>query len=125
MNCRLIFFLDGFALFAIMFAVFATGRRPYRFLFYVLLATFGMNASAQNWSPFLDSSRATNWASAGFTIPNYTANCVVQPVLVANSSIAALTNATSIQLALASCDASHNVVNIPAGTFYVAGFHYG
>ena len=27
--------------------------------------------------------------------------------------------------ALNSCDATHNVVNLPAGTYYVAGFHYG
>jgi hypothetical protein len=66
-----------------------------------------------------------DWTSAGFTIPNYTTNCPVQPTLTANSSSAASANATAIQNALASCDATHNVVNIPAGTYYVAGIKYG
>ena len=122
MNYRPLFLLFALILSAITFVVLAAWRRPARLL--VLLTAFSLTASAQNWSPFLDSSRATNWASAGFTIPNYTTNCLVQPTLVPNSSVAAAANSTTIQLALASCDATHNVVNIPAGTYYVAGITY-
>lgn len=125
MNYRLLFLLAAFGLSAIMFVVFATGRRPYRFLLHLLLTAFSISASAQNWSSFLDSSRAVDWSNAGFTIPNYTNNCSVQPTLTPNSTSAASANATAIQNALASCDATHNVVNISTGTFYVAGFHYG
>lgn len=95
----------------------------HRLLF--LLAAFSLPAFPQPWSTFLDSSRAIDWSSAGFTIPNYTVNCVTQPTLTANSSSAAAANTTAIQNALASCDATHNVVNIPAGTYYVAGWTYG
>ncbi|QNI33495.1 hypothetical protein H7849_05980 [Alloacidobacterium dinghuense] len=89
------------------------------------LAVPCLKAYPQAWSTFLDSSRAIDWSSAGFTIPSYTANCSVQPTLTANSSSAASANTTAIQNALASCDATHNVVNIPAGTYYVAGWTYG
>ena len=77
----------------------------------------------QAWSPFLDSSRAIDWSGAGFTIPSYTVNCATQPTLTSGSG-AAGSNATAIQNALASCDATHNVVKIPAGTFYVAGITF-
>src|SRR5271157_1339273 len=89
-----------------------------------LLVLFSISAQAQNWSSFLDSSRAIDWTSAGFTIPSYTVNCSTQPTLQTGSSHAAA-NTTAIQNALASCDATHNVVNIPAGTYYVAGIKYG
>ena len=98
-------------------------RRFLVFLF--LLAVFSQKALPQAWSTFLDSSRAVDWTSAGFTIPNYTTNCTVQPTLTANSSSAASANTTAIQSALNSCDATHNVVNIPAGTYYVTGLTYG
>jgi hypothetical protein len=90
-----------------------------------LLAAFSLKAFPQASSTFLDSSRAINWSSAGFTVPNYTANCSVQPTLTANSSSAASANSTAIQNSLASCNATNNVVNIPAGTYYVAGILYG
>jgi hypothetical protein len=95
----------------------------HRLLF--LLAALSLPAYSQPWSTFINPSRAIDWTSAGFTIPNYTANCATQPSLTANNSGAASANATAIQNALASCDATHNVVNIPAGTYYVAGFTYG
>lgn len=95
----------------------------YRGLF--LLAIFSLSAYPQAWSTFLNPSRAIDWTSAGFTIPAYTTNCAIQPTLTANSSSAAAANTTAIQNALASCDATHNVVNIPAGTYYVAGWTYG
>jgi hypothetical protein len=88
----------------------------------MLLSTI---AVAQSWSTFLDPSRAIDWSSAGFAIPAYTASCATQPTLKANDSSAAAANATAIQTALGSCDATHNVVNVPTGTYYVAGFNYG
>src|SRR3954453_4927128 len=91
----------------------------------LFLAAFSLPAYPQAWSTFLDPSRAIDWTSAGFTIPSYTTDCATQPTLTANSSSAAAANATSIQNALASCDATHNVVNIPAGTYYVTGWTYG
>jgi len=36
----------------------------------------------------------------------------------------AAANHTAIQNALATCDDTHNVVNLPSGTYYVNGFHF-
>ena len=83
------------------------------------------HAFAQAWSGIIDPSRATDWTTAGFTIPNYSVPCATQPTLTPNSSSSAVANTTAIQNALASCDAMHNVVNIPAGTYYVAGITFG
>lgn len=94
--------------------------KPIAALFCISIA-----GSAQPWSTFIDPTRAIDWSSAGFTIPIYTVACSTQPSLTANSSGAASANSTAIQNALASCDATHNVVNIPAGTYYVAGWTYG
>jgi len=94
----------------------------HRFLFLLILCS--ISAHAQSWSKLLDPSRAINWSSAGFTIPNYTSNCSTQPSLSAGSG-AASANATSIQNALKSCDSTHNVVNIPAGTWYVTSVSFG
>jgi hypothetical protein len=66
----------------------------------------------------------TNWTNAGFTIPNYTVNCSTQPSLATGSGNASA-NATAIQNSLASCDATHNVVVLPSGTYYVNGFNFG
>jgi len=92
----------------------------YRLLF--LLAFLSLSGHAQNWSAFLDHSRAADWSGAGFRIPAYSTNCAVQPTLTAGSGNAAA-NTTAIQNAIASCDAAHNVVNLPAGTYYVAGIN--
>jgi len=89
----------------------------------ILLVLFSISAQAQNWSTFLDPSRAIDWSKAGFTIPSYTTNCSTQPTLQAGSSNAGA-NATAITNALNSCDSAHNVVNIPAGTYYVTGWTY-
>ncbi len=94
----------------------------HRLLFFLVL--FSFSAQAQNWSTFLNSSRAVDWTSAGFSIPNYTVNCSTQPSLSAGSGNASA-NRTAIQNALNSCDATHNVVNIPAGTWYVTNVSYG
>jgi len=91
----------------------------------LILPAVSQIAFSQAWSTFLDHSRAIDWSSAGFTIPNYTANCSVQPSLTADNSGAASANTQAIQSALASCDATHNVVKIPSGTYYVAGITFG
>ncbi len=128
MNQRLIILLAALSLGAIAAFALAVWRRPSGV--FLLLALFGMGASAQtvvqtpNWSTFLDSSRAINWSSAGFTIPSYSVNCKTQPSLTAGSS-AASANSTSIQNALNSCDSTHNVVSIPAGTFYFTSVTFG
>lgn len=80
--------------------------------------------SAQAWNTLLDQTRAVDWSHAGFTIPNYTVNCSTQPTLLTGSGNAAA-NTTAIQNALNSCDATHNVVNLPAGTYYVNGVQFG
>lgn len=125
MNYRPLFLLVAFSLSAIILIAFAAWRRPYRLFFHLLLAGFSLSASAQNWSAFLNSSRAADWTQVGFTIPSYTSNCATQPTLTANSSGAASANATAIQNALSSCDSTHNVVNIPAGTYYVTSITFG
>jgi hypothetical protein len=117
-----LFLLAAFSLSAIIAFAVSAWRRPHRLLF--VLAAFGIGAHAQNWSTFIDPSRAINWSSAGFSIPSYTVACPTQPSLATGSG-AASANATAIQNALASCTATQNVVNLPSGTYYVAGFQYG
>ena len=96
----------------------------HRLLF--LLAACGLSANSQTWSTFLDPSRAIDWTrGVGFTLPSYTVLCPIQPSLTANAVSAAAANTTAIQNALASCDSTRNVVNIPAGTYYVNGWSYG
>jgi hypothetical protein len=89
----------------------------------VVLAIVATDARAQAWSAFLDPSRAIDWTSAGFTIPSYSTPCTTQPSLTAGLG-AATTNTTSIVAALTSCDATHNAVNIPAGTWFVNKIAY-
>jgi len=93
---------------------------------FAALFLVGAAVWAQPWSTFIDPSRAINWSSSnvGFTIPSYSVNCSTQPSLLTGSGNAGA-NTTAIQAALASCDATHNVVNIAAGTFYFAGLTYG
>jgi hypothetical protein len=94
-------------------------------LAFLLLAP--LQLSAQAWTPFLDSTRAIDWSSSGFTIPSYSVACATQltggNALVSGSGAAA-GNATKIVTALTSCDATHNVVNIPAGTWYISGLTF-
>src|SRR5579859_4183668 len=92
-------------------------------LLVLLLISFGLNAHAQNWSSFLDPTRAIDWSSAGFSIPNYTTPCTTQPTLLTGSGNASA-NTAAIESALASCDSSHNLVQIPAGTYYIAGIDF-
>jgi hypothetical protein len=79
---------------------------------------------AQAWSGFIDPSRAVTWnGSVGFSIPNYTTPCATQPSLATGSGNATA-NTTSIVNALNSCDATHNVVNLPSGTYYANEIQY-
>jgi hypothetical protein len=75
------------------------------------------------WSGILNPTRATDWTTAGFAIPSYSTPCSTQPSLGTGSSNAAA-NTTSINNAIASCDSSHNVVNIPSGTYYINAFDF-
>ena len=51
-----------------------------------LLVLFSISAQAQNWSTFLDPSRAITWqGNAGFTIPSYAVACSTQPTLLTGS----------------------------------------
>jgi hypothetical protein len=79
----------------------------------LLLAASSLAAHSQAWSSFLDSSRAIDWTDVGFAIPDYTTECPTQPLLRPNDLAAAPANSTAIQLALASCDATHNLVSVP------------
>lgn len=93
--------------------------------FFLLSLSFSGNSRAQQpWSGILDPSRAINWSNAGFSIPNYTVACSTQPSLATGSGSASA-NTTAIQNALNSCNSTHNVVNLPAGTYYVAGITFG
>ena len=94
-----------------------------RRLFFLFLVGFCLSAHAQNWSTFLDPSRAISW-NPGFTIPNYSVACPTQPTLQAGSANASA-NSTAINNALASCTSSQNVVNLPAGTYYVSSINFG
>lgn len=82
-------------------------------------------AFPQSWTGIIDPTRAVDWTTAGFTIPNFTVPCATQPTMTPSSSGAASANATNIANAIASCDATHNVINVPAGTFWIAGINYG
>lgn len=83
---------------------------------FIILALLCAPLMAQNWSAFLDPSRAIDWTTAGFAIPSYTVPCSTQPSLVAGGANAGA-NTTSVQASAASCDSTHNVINIPAGTW--------
>ena len=91
----------------------------------LLIIALSSLAHGQAWSTFIDSSRAINWntAGAGFTLPSYITPCSTQPSLTAGSGNAAA-NTTAINNALASCDSTHNVVNVPAGTYYINGVNF-
>ena len=90
----------------------------------VLALLLSATAFGQSWSTFLDTSRAIDWTGAGFSVPAYSVACSTQPSLTAGSGNAS-TNTTSIQNSLNSCDATHNVVSLPTGTYYIAGLKFG
>jgi hypothetical protein len=121
MNYLYVVSLAAFSLCSALLFAGATWRRPYRLL--LLLAAFSINASAQSLTTILDPTRSVAWSNAGFTIPTYSVTCPTQPSLTAGSG-AASANTTSIQNALASCTSTQNVVNIPAGTWYVTAITY-
>lgn len=87
--------------------------------------TSNPSAGAFPWSGILNSTRATNWATAGFVIPNYTTLCATQPTLLTGGSNNNF-NTAQINNSILSCDATHNVVKVSqTGTFFVAGINFG
>lgn len=102
-------------------------RRPLLLAIVLLLGFIFLSSLSfgqPSWSGILDPSRATTWAgNAGFTIPSYSTPCATQPSLTAGSGNAAA-NTAAINNAIASCTSGQNVVNLPSGTYYVAGFNY-
>jgi hypothetical protein len=111
MNYRYLFFFAVLSLSAIVILTLAAWRRPHRLL--ILLAAFGMNASAQTWSPILNSSRAINWGNAGTTsgIPMRTTICKTESPGVTNAQI---------NTDIAACP-SGDVLYLNAGTYNLAG----
>lgn len=106
-------------------------RSLYRWLthlckWHLLAIVLCAGAFGQNWSTFLDTSRAIDWHAdgAGFTIPNYTVACSGSPPSLTAGSVNAAANSTAIQNALATCDSTHNVVNLPQGTYFVNGITF-
>ena len=94
------------------------------FLLTVILLCCSNFIYAQAWSGILDPSRAYDWRyNVGFTIPSYTTPCRIQPALQRGSSNASA-NTTAINNAIASCTSRQNVVNLPAGTYYIAGMDW-
>lgn len=91
----------------------------------LIVVLLGSPCFGQNWSNFLNPSRAIDWRSGvGFAIPSYATacpTCPTQPRLQTGSENASA-NATAIQNALASCTSTQNVVNLPSGTYYVTSF---
>jgi hypothetical protein len=107
MNPQLLL-LIAFSLSAIFFVVRAAWRRP-RLLFSMLLAAFGLSASAQNWSGNLASARATDWTNAGLPggIPSRTTICY---------NVQAGDSLATVQTHINGC-AQDTVVKFPAGTW--------
>ena len=92
-------------------------------LFFVLLTVLILlpispAARGQLWSGVLSPSRATDWTTAGAGAIPTRSNCSTQPSVAAGSGNASA-NTTAINNAVSAC--SGHQVNIPAGTFYVAG----
>lgn len=82
-------------------------------------------ANAQPWSTFLDASRAIDWTPvSSLSIPNYTTACSGSPPSLLAGSGNDTANSAAIVAAMNTCDATHNVVTLPSGTFYIAGLRY-
>ena len=91
--------------------------------FLILILGVGSSHAQTAWSTVLDPSRAIDWTWIPWSIPSYTTGCATQPSLAAGTANASA-NTASINAAIASCDSTHNVVNLPSGTYYVAGINY-
>jgi hypothetical protein len=88
------------------------------YLLVVFLSVFSRTSLGQAWTGVLSPSRAIDWSSAGAgTAPTRSA-CSTQPNLQTGSGNASA-NTTTLSNAIAAC--SGYQVNIPAGTYYLAG----
>lgn len=92
-----------------------------------LAVSFSTISSAQNWSGILAPSRATDWSQAGATIVNRQTVCATVSLTAGSSNAAA--NTTAITNAINSCGttgtppaSTDNVIQLPAGTFYINAF---
>lgn len=100
-------------------------RRERSFLFLLISILFLLSACSygqQLWNGAISSGRAINWVNAGVTggIPTRTTACSTQPSLAAGSGNASA-NTSSINSAITACAGTSTVINLPAGTWYVAG----
>lgn len=77
------------------------------------------------WSPFLDTSRAYDWTHVNLTVPAYTTACSGSPPTLLTGTGHEAANTSAINAAIATCDATHNVVNLPAGTYHTNGWTTG
>ena len=86
-----------------------------------MLLLLSASSYGQLWSGVVNPSRAINWTSAGVVggIPARTTACSTQPSLAAGSG-SATANRNSINSAITACAGTNKVINIPAGTWYVA-----
>jgi hypothetical protein len=98
--------------------------RPVWLLFFpVILLCCLQICAAQKWAGILDSSRATDWSTAGVVgdIPSASwPNCTTS---ACNTLFGGTVTASSIQNALASAPAN-SIVRIPAGNFNVSAFNF-
>ena len=95
-----------------------TGRLQDAIGFIAISAIVSPMAFGQLWSNVLSPSRAIDWTTAGAGPAPVRQNCSTQPNLAPGSGSASA-NTTAIQNAVASCAGYQ--VNLPAGTWYVAG----
>jgi hypothetical protein len=84
----------------------------------VLLLSVSHNSLGQLWSGVLSPSRAIDWTTAGAGSPPSRTACSIQPNML-TGSLNASVNTISLDDAIKAC--SGHQVNIPAGTYYIAG----
>lgn len=84
----------------------------------IILFAFSQISFGQAWTRILSPSRATDWSSAGAGAAPSRSDCSTQPSLNTGSGNASA-NTTSLSNAIKAC--SGYQVNIPAGTYYLAG----
>ena len=87
-------------------------------LIVIFLLAISETSFGQAWKGVLSSSRAIDWSSAGAGSAPTRSACSTQPSLLTGSGNASA-NTTALGNAIAAC--SGYQVNIPAGTYYLAG----
>lgn len=81
---------------------------------------FSAGSLAQSWSGILAPARAIDWSQAGANIINRTNACSTQPNLLTGTGNATA-NRTSINNAINASMGGNCVINLPSGTYYIAG----